>query len=116
MDPASEIAKAGGLAICAPIAPYQSVRVLNRAETESKGGAYVEVHIATPLEECEKRDRKGLYAKARAGIIKGFTGIDDPYEEPVNPELKIDTTGTTPAACAEEVLSYLRSEGYLPKA
>ena len=71
------------------------------------------VHIATPLEVCEKRDRKGLYAKAKAGMIKGFTGIDDPYDIPQNPELVIDTTDMTPDEAAEDILLYLKKEGYI---
>jgi sulfate adenylyltransferase len=74
---ASEITKNGGIAICAPIAPYEAIRKKNR-EIISKLGGYIEVHVSTPLEVCEERDVKGLYAKARQGIIKGFTGIDDP--------------------------------------
>lgn len=109
---ASEITKNGGIAICAPIAPYRSVRRKNRQLIES-GGAYIEVHVATSLEECERRDVKGLYAKARAGIIKGFTGIDDPYEAPENPEIFLDTEGVTPEQSVQEVLLYLEKEGYL---
>ena len=76
-------------------------------------GAYVEIHVATPLEECERRDRKGLYAKARAGIIPEFTGISDPYETPENPEIRVDTTGKTPMQAAQEIMLYLLREGYL---
>src|SRR5207245_11449848 len=78
---ASEITKSGGIAICAPIAPYDAVRKQLRELIEPLGG-FILVHVATPLEVCEQRDRKGLYAKARAGILKEFTGISDPYEEP----------------------------------
>ena len=81
---ASEIAKNGGIAICAPIAPYAETRREVRSMVEPHGG-FIEVYVATPLEICEQRDRKGLYAKARAGLIKGFTGISDPYEEPEKP-------------------------------
>ncbi len=109
---ASEITKNGGIAICAPIAPYQSVRRMNRKLIEA-GGAYIEVHVSTSLEVCEQRDVKGLYAKARAGIIKGFTGIDDPYEEPENPELRIDTADITPDQAVQQMLLYLEKEGYL---
>jgi sulfate adenylyltransferase len=108
----SEITKNRGFAICAPIAPYESVRKSVRQEIEQYGG-FVETYIATPIEVCEQRDRKGLYAKARAGIIKGFTGIDDPYEAPQNPELRIDTTKMTADEAAEQILSYLRQEGFL---
>jgi sulfate adenylyltransferase len=109
---ASEITKNGGVAICAPIAAIAKSRLHNRLLI-SKYGGYIEVHIATPLDICEKRDRKGLYAKAKAGIIKGFTGIDDPYEIPKNPELNIDTTDMTPDEAAEDILLYLKKEGYI---
>lgn len=109
---ASEITKNGGVAICAPIAAIAKSRLHNRMQI-SKYGGYIEVHIATPLEICEKRDRKGLYAKAKAGMIKGFTGIDDPYEIPKNPELIIDTTDITPDEAAEDILIYLKKEGYI---
>lgn len=109
---ASEITKNGGIAICAPIAPYQAIRRQNRNLIESVG-AYIEVHVATSLEECERRDVKGLYAKARQGIIKGFTGIDDPYEAPENPEIYVDTEGESPEQSVQKVLLYLEKEGYL---
>jgi len=109
---ASEITKNGGIAICAPIAPYENVRKYNR-ELISKGGNYIEVHVSTPIEMCEKRDVKGLYAKARKGIIKGFTGIDDPYEIPVNPELRIDTSNISQEEAVQQVFIYLENEGYL---
>lgn len=104
---ASEITKHGGIAICAPIAPYQSVRQQVRELVQPLGN-FVEVYVATPLQVCEKRDRKGLYVKARAGLIKNFTGIDDPYEEPLNPEIKIDTSQNTPAQAIEILLNSLR--------
>ncbi len=109
---ASEITKAGGIAICAPIAPYAGPRAQNRAVISAAGG-YALVHISTPLEVCEQRDRKGLYAKARAGIIPEFTGISDPYEEPTDGELVIDTTDTTPEHAAGRILEHLLAEGYL---
>jgi len=109
---ASEITKNGGIAICAPIAPYRGIRAENRALIEHYGG-FVEVHVKTPLEVCESRDRKGLYAKARAGQIKEFTGIDDPYEEPIDPEVAIDTSDLSPMEAAQEVLLHLEKEGYL---
>jgi len=109
---ASEITKNGGIAICAPIAPYEAIRKYNR-ELISKVGGYIEVHVSTPLETCEKRDVKGLYAKARKGIIKGFTGIDDPYENPINPELSIDTSNISQEEAVEQVLIYLENEGFL---
>ena len=109
---AREITKNRGIAICAPIAPYAATRAEVRKMIEEYGG-FIEVHVATPLEVCEKRDRKGLYAKARAGLIKGFTGIDDPYEPPVSPEVRIDTTNLTPEEAAQEILLFLEKEGYI---
>ncbi len=109
---ASEITKNGGIAICAPIAPYDSVRQENRAMIEPLGG-YILVHVATPLEVCEQRDRKGLYAKARAGIIKEFTGISDPYEPPDDADVVIDTTDTTPEEAAQKIILHLEKEGYV---
>jgi sulfate adenylyltransferase len=109
---ASEITKNGGIAICAPIAPYASTRRKVREMIESYGG-FVETHVATPLEVCEQRDRKGLYAKARAGIIKGFTGISDPYEAPEQPEMRIDTSELTPDLVAHRILVKLESMGFI---
>ncbi len=109
---ASEITKNGGIAICAPIAPYAESRKENRELISSYGG-YIEVYVATPLDICEARDRKGLYAKARAGIISGVTGIDDPYIPPQNPDLIIDTTEITPMEAAQEILLYLEEQGYI---
>lgn len=108
---ASEITKNGGIAICAPIAPYAHTRETNRNLIES-GGGYILVHVATPLEVCEQRDRKGLYAKARAGIIPEFTGISDPYEEPTDADVVIDTTETTPESAANQVILHLEKLGY----
>ncbi len=109
---AAEITKNRGIAICAPIAPYASTRAEVRTMIEEYGG-FVEVYVATPIEVCEKRDRKGMYAKARAGLIKGFTGVDDPYEEPENPEVRIDTTELTPDEAAQEILLYLGQRGFI---
>ncbi|RLC97089.1 MAG: adenylyltransferase [Chloroflexi bacterium] len=109
---ASEITKNGGIALCAPIAPYEESRQINRALISRYGG-YIEVHVSTPLEVCEQRDRKGLYAKARAGKIKGVTGVSDPYIVPSNPELTIDTSIMTPAEAVQEILLYLEEQGYL---
>lgn len=109
---ASEITKNGGIALCAPIAPYNESRQANRELISSYGG-YIEVHVATPIEVCEQRDRKGLYAKARAGKIKGVTGITDPYNPPVNPELTIDTSGITPMEAVQEIMLYLQEKGYI---
>ncbi|HEX7082143.1 MAG TPA: bifunctional sulfate adenylyltransferase/adenylylsulfate kinase [Gammaproteobacteria bacterium] len=109
---ASEITKNGGVAICAPIAPYAATRKQVREMIAPLGG-FLEVHVATPLEVCEARDRKGLYAKARAGIIKSFTGISDPYEEPENPEMRIDTTTLTPDLAAHRIIVKLESLGFV---
>ena len=109
---AAEITKHGGIAICAPIAPYDGVRQIVRSGIQS-GGGFILVHVSTPLEVCEQRDLKGLYAKARAGIIKEFTGISDPYEEPIDAELVIDTTDITPEEAAKIVLDRLVEEGHL---
>jgi sulfate adenylyltransferase len=109
---ASEISKNGGIAICAPIAPYAATRRQVRDVVEAVGG-FVEIHVATPLETCEERDRKGLYAKARAGIIKEFTGISDPYEVPEAPEMAIDTRRMSPDEAAHRVIVKLESLGYI---
>jgi sulfate adenylyltransferase len=109
---ASEITKNRGIAICAPIAPYISTRREIRKAIEEYGG-FIEIHVATPIDECEKRDRKGMYAKARAGMIKGFTGVDDPYEIPEHPELRIDTSHITPDEAAQEILLYLGRKGFI---
>ena len=105
---ASEVVRHGGIVICAPIAPYATARNEARQLVEAHG-RFVEIHVSTPLEVCEARDRKGLYAAARAGKIKGFTGIDDPYETPATPELRIDTSQGTVGAAAEEVVAWLRA-------
>ena len=109
---ASEITKNGGVAICAPIAPYTQTRRAVRNLIEEHG-AFIEIHVSTPLETCEARDRKGLYAKARKGIIPEFTGISDPYEVPEHPEIDIDTSQLSPAQAAQVVLLYLFKESYL---
>jgi len=109
---ASEITKNGGIAICAPIAPYDRTRKEIREMIQALGG-FVMVHVATPVEVCEKRDRKGMFAKARAGIIKEFTGVSDPYEEPEDAEIKIDTTDCSPQECVQSVILHLEKEGYI---
>ena len=109
---ASEITKNRGIAICAPIAPYHSSRLAVREEVETYG-AFVEVHIATSLEECERRDRKGLYKLAREGKIPEFTGISDPYEVPDNPELKLQTEGLDVDYCAQQVILKLEMLGLI---
>ncbi|MEP5155234.1 bifunctional sulfate adenylyltransferase/adenylylsulfate kinase [Planktotalea sp.] len=109
---ASEITKNGGIAICAPIAPYATTRRAVREDIEAFG-AFVEVHVATSIEECEKRDRKGLYKLAREGKIKEFTGISDPYDVPENPELSVETTNVDVDNCAHQVLLKLESMGLI---
>ena len=109
---AGEITKNRGIAICAPIAPYNATRTEIRNAIETYGG-FIEVHVSTPIEVCEKRDRKGMYAKARAGLIKGFTGVDDPYEIPESPEVRINTTDLTPNEAAQEILLHLGQRGYI---
>ena len=109
---AREITKNGGIAICAPIAPYAATRRQVR-ETISPGGGFLETYVSTPIEVCEKRDRKGLYAMARAGKIKGFTGIDDPYEVPENAEIVIDTSELSPDLAAHRILLTLEKHGYV---
>lgn len=109
---ASEITKNGGIAICAPIAPYDSVRKQVRHMIEPYGG-FILVHIATSVETCEERDRKGLYAKARAGIIKEFTGISDPYEAPTDAEVVIDTAELTAEEAAQEIILHLEQQGFI---
>ena len=109
---ASEITKNGGIAICAPIAPYTKTRRAVRDLIEPLGG-FLEVHVSTPLEVCEQRDRKGLYALARAGKIKEFTGISDPYEAPEEPEVEVDTQGLSPELAAHRVLVKLEALGFI---
>jgi len=109
---ASEITKAGGIAICAPIAPYDATRKQVRAMIEPMGG-FALVHLATSIDTCEERDRKGLYAKARAGLVKEFTGVSDPYEEPDDAELTIDTAEVSADGAADLIIAYLVEQGYL---
>jgi sulfate adenylyltransferase len=109
---ASEITKHRGIAICAPIAPYAKIREENREAISAYGG-YVLVYVSTPIEVCEQRDRKGLYAKARAGIIEEFTGISDPYEEPDDADVVIDTSETSPEEAANEIIIALERLGYV---
>ena len=110
---ASEVTRAGGIAICAPIAPYDSVRKDVRAMAEG-GGGFILVHVSTPIETCEQRDRKGLYAKARAGLVQQFTGVSDPYEVPADADLTIDTTAVAAEDAADMIIAVLRERGYLP--
>ena len=109
---AAKISKDGGIAVCAVIAPYDSVRKEVRRLVEVDG-EFVLVHVATPLGICGQRDPKGLYAKARAGMIKEFTGISDPYEIPADAELTVDTDGITPDRAARQILRYLEQAGYI---
>jgi sulfate adenylyltransferase len=109
---ASEITKNGGIAICAPIAPYDATRKAVRSMIEPVGG-FILVHIATSVETCEQRDRKGLYAKARAGILKEFTGISDPYEEPTDADVVINTAELSPEEAAQEIILHLEREGFI---
>ena len=109
---AAEITRHGGIAICAPIAPYDAARREVRAMVEPHGG-FLLVHLATALEVCEERDRKGLYARARAGLIADLTGVSDPYEAPADAELTIDTAAVEPEQAADLILGYLEQEGYL---
>jgi sulfate adenylyltransferase len=108
---AGEIVQHNGTVVCAAISPYRSTR--NEARKMVGSDHFVEVYVNTPLEVCEARDIKGLYAKARRGEIKGFTGIDDPYEEPVNPELILDTIKTTPEENARKIINYLQGRGFV---
>ena len=110
---AAEIARHGGVAVVSPIAPFDETRQQVRAMVDEAGGAFFLVHVATPLEECERRDRKGLYAKARAGVIPEFTGISSPYEEPDDADVRVDTTGRTIEDALGDVLDALRAAGYL---
>ena len=109
---AAEVARHGGIAICAPIAPYAASRAEARAMV-APHGTFIEVHVATSLEECERRDRKGLYALARAGQISAFTGISDPYEVPERPDLRLQTEGRTVQACVDELLAHLQAAGLI---
>lgn len=105
---AAEISRHHGVAICSPIAPFDETRQAVRQMVDEAGGEFVLIHVATPLEECERRDRKGLYAKARRGEIPEFTGISSPYEEPEDADLRIDTTGRSIEDCLDEVLATLK--------
>ncbi len=110
---AAEVARHGGVAVCSPIAPFAETREQVQQMVEDAGGAFFLVHVATPLEECERRDRKGLYAKARAGEIPEFTGISSPYEEPVDPAVRVDTTGRSIEDALDDVLVALDEAGFL---
>ncbi len=109
---AFEITKNRGIAICAPIAPYDVTRKEVRAMIEPVGG-FIMVYLWTPVEICERRDRKGLYAKARAGILKDFTGISDPYEEPKDAEVVINTAEVTPEEAPQAIMLHMEREGFI---
>ena len=111
---ASEIVRHNGVVICAAVSPYRATR--NEVRGMVGDEQFVEVHVDTPIEVCEQRDIKGMYAKARRGEIKGFTGIDDPYEEPLNAELKLGTIGCLPEENARKILQYLIGKGFLLEA
>jgi len=111
---ASEITRHGGIVLCSPIAPYDAIRKEVRAMVEPLGG-FVLVHVSTPLAICEKRDPKGLYAKARAGLIPAFTGVSDPYEAPADAEVVIDSTALPPEAAVTEILGFLDRKGLLSR-
>jgi sulfate adenylyltransferase len=110
---AAEISRHGGTAVASPIAPFAATREAVREMVGAAGGAFLLVHVATPLAECERRDRKGLYARARAGEIPDFTGISSPYEDPADADLRIDTTGRSVADAVAEVLTELRRRGLI---
>ena len=112
---AAEIVRHGGVVVCALVSPYVSTRGEVRQAVEVAGGpsAFVEVFVDTPLEECERRDPKGQYKKARAGIIKNYTGISAPYEEPEHPDLVLDTSNCTPESAVATVLKYLEQCGVI---
>ncbi len=109
---ASEITRNGGIAICAPIAPYDSTRKEVRAMVQPHGG-FILVYVSTPLETCEARDRKGLYAKARAGLVGQFTGISDAYDVPTDADIVIDTTNVAPEEAAQEIFLRIERQGYI---
>ena len=108
---ASEITRHHGTAVCAAISPYRQAR--NEARQMVGEEHFIEIFVNTPLEVCEQRDFKGMYARARRGEIKGFTGIDDPYEEPLNPELVVDTLAVSPEENGQRIINYLKERGYL---
>ena len=111
---AAEVARHNGVAICAAISPYRDARNEARKMVEEVGESrFIEVFVDTPIGVCEQRDSKGLYAKARRGELKGFTGVDDPYEPPLNPEVTLDTVNETPEQCAQRIIAHLQREGFL---
>ena len=113
---ANLMSRNGLAACCACISPYKHIRDTVRKQVEGDGGRFIEIFMDTPIEECMKRDVKGLYKKALAGQIKQFTGVDDPYESPERPEIRLKTCEATPEESAQQVLAYLEREGLIPKA
>ncbi len=109
----AEAARHGGMAICCPIAPYAAARAEARSMATAAGADFVLVYVATPIEVCEARDRKGLYARARAGQLTGMTGVDDPYEAPLDAQLVLDTSGEAPEDAVGRVLAYLSDQGWI---
>ena len=112
---ASEVAKHGGIAICSLIAPYHDARQYVRNMVEHYG-EFIEIFVDTSVEECARRDTKGLYEKARKGLIKNFTGVDDPYEIPGKPELIAKTEENTPEGLVSDIIDYLNSRGVISRA
>ncbi len=112
---AAEAARHGGLALCCPIAPYAQARSQARQLALGAGAGFVLVHVSTPLDVCESRDRKGLYARAREGLLTGMTGVDDPYELPNDADLVIDTSGIAIDDAVDTVVEYLVTEGWLDR-
>ena len=111
---AAEFARHNGIAICAAISPYRDARNEARKMVEEVGESrFIEVFVDTPIGVCEQRDSKGLYAKARRGELKGFTGVDDPYEPPLHSEVTLDTVNETPEQCAQRIIAHLQREGFL---
>lgn len=112
---AAEVARHGGVVVCCPIAPYDDARKKAREMVQAHGG-FVLVHVATEIKECERRDPKGLYAKARAGVLRLFTGVSDPYEPPKDAELTLDMGTMTPGEGVDRIMAHLKREGYLKRA
>jgi sulfate adenylyltransferase len=112
---AAEAARHGGLALCCPIAPYAAARASARSLARLAGAGFILVHVATPLEVCEVRDRKGLYARARAGQLTGMTGVDDPYEAPTDADLVLDTSHLSIDDAVDAVIDHLVVEGWLDR-
>ena len=110
---ASEITRHNGVALCAAISPYRATR--NEVRKMVGGDKFIEVFVDTPIEVCEGRDVKGLYAKARRGQFTGFTGVDDPYEAPIDPEITLDTVKNNPAENAQKIIQFLEDKGFILK-